>query len=328
MVSHYNLIANVLQISALESVSRKKLGIQTQVALGALPFSHIYGLSVISLLGTFRGDQIIVLPKFDFDAFLTATEKYKIQQLNLVPPILVQILANDEKCAKFNLDSVRLLYSGAAPLAKETADQLLTKYPKWRVTQGYGEKIPSYFDILLVLTGLAGMTECAPGVSTTCELDILMGSSGYLLPGAKAKIINADGEEVTEPETPGELLVQSPGVTLGYFNNEKATAENYIWAADGRWLKTGDEVVIRKSATGTEHIVVVDRIKELIKVKVRCQTVTRKLIALTYASSGTSSSTSRARSPHPNSRVRLRLCRHFGCRPSSRRASKGVHRQA
>lgn len=139
MVSHYNLIANVLQISALESASRNSFGIETQVSLGVLPFSHIYGLTVISLCGAFRGDQIVVLPRFEFDAFLVATEKYKIEQLNVVPPILVQILASEEKCAKFDLSSVRLVYSGAAPLAKETVDQLLKKYPKWRVGQGYGE---------------------------------------------------------------------------------------------------------------------------------------------------------------------------------------------
>lgn len=124
---------------------------------------------------------------------------------------------------------------------------------------------------MIVLIQMIGMTECSPGVSTTCELDPLMGSCGYLLPGLKAKLVDADGKEVTQHDTPGELLVQSPGVTLGYFNNERATAENYIWDADGRWLKTGDEVVIRKSPSGNEHVVVVDRIKELIKVKV-CST--------------------------------------------------------
>lgn len=51
-------------------------------------------------------------------------------------------------------------------------------------------------------------------------------------------------------------------------NNAKATAETFVWGEDGRWLRTGDVVVVRLSPLGAEHIVIVDRIKELIKVKV------------------------------------------------------------
>lgn len=113
------------------------------------------------------------------------------------------------------------------------------------------------------------MTEASPGVVSTGELDMLVGSSGSLLPGFKAKIIDAEGKEVTKYETRGEMLVQSPSVVLGYLNNEKANAETFVHDDDGRWLKTGDEVLVRKSKKGNEHFVVTDRIKELIKVKVR-----------------------------------------------------------
>lgn len=113
-----------------------------------------------------------------------------------------------------------------------------------------------------------GLTEASPLVLRTSELDAFVGTSGSLLPGTKAKIIDADGKEVTDYETRGELLVQSPSVVLGYLNSEKASAETFVWHEDGRWLKTGDEVLVRKSPNGHEHIAVVDRIKELIKVKV------------------------------------------------------------
>lgn len=69
-------------------------------------------------------------------------------------------------------------------------------------------------------------------------------------------------------ETPGELLVQSPAVVLGYLNDARATAETFVNHSDGRWIRTGDEVVVRKSPQGNDHFVIVDRIKELIKVKV------------------------------------------------------------
>lgn len=89
------------------------------------------------------------------------------------------------------------------------------------------------------------------------------------MPGARAKVVDPDGKEITDYGKPGELLVQSPSITLGYLNNEKATAEAFVWDEDGRWLRTGDEVIVTKSDNGYEHITIVDRLKELIKVKVQ-----------------------------------------------------------
>lgn len=111
------------------------------------------------------------------------------------------------------------------------------------------------------------MTETSTVVCATGTHDILHKSSGSLLPGIRAKLIGPDGVEVTTHDTPGELLVQSPAVTLGYLNNEKATTETYITDDDGRWIRTGDEAIVTLSPNGNEHIVIVDRIKELIKVK-------------------------------------------------------------
>jgi long-subunit acyl-CoA synthetase (AMP-forming) len=118
------------------------------------------------------------------------------------------------------------------------------------------------------------MTESSTVVCSTSEHDICPGTSGSLIPGTRAKVIDPEGREITEYGKPGELLVQSPSVTLGYLNNERATAEAYIWDEDGRWLRTGDEVIVTKSPNGYEHITVVDRLKELIKVKVRITSLT------------------------------------------------------
>jgi acyl-CoA synthetase (AMP-forming)/AMP-acid ligase II len=113
------------------------------------------------------------------------------------------------------------------------------------------------------------MTETATVVTSTSEQDVLNRSSGSLIPGAKVKIIDHDGNEVTEYDKSGEIYVQSPSVVLGYLNNEKATAETFVIHDDGRWIRTGDEGLVTKAPSGNEHVVIVDRIKELIKVKVR-----------------------------------------------------------
>ncbi len=113
------------------------------------------------------------------------------------------------------------------------------------------------------------MTETSTVVTTTSEHDIVPGTSGSLVPGARGKVVDPDGKEITEYGKPGELLVQSPSVVLGYLNNEKATDEAFVWHEDGRWLRTGDEVIVTKEEGGYEHVTIVDRLKELIKVKVR-----------------------------------------------------------
>ncbi|PTD07921.1 4-coumarate-CoA ligase-like protein 7 [Fusarium culmorum] len=249
MISHYNVIACTIMIHTYETVTRQQDGIDTQVALGLLPFSHIYGLVVIAHIAQYRGDETVVLQRFQLDQLLACIQKFRIEQLSVVPPIIVQLLSSQDKCRKYDLSSVRLVFSGAAPLGGETIQKLLEHYPKWRISQGYG------------------LTEASPSVFHTSEADAFLGSSGSLLPGVKVKIIDQHGNEVTEHETPGELYVQGPNVVLGYLHNEKANAETFVWREDGRWLRTGDEVLVRKSERGNEHFFVVDRIKELIKVK-------------------------------------------------------------
>ncbi|OIW31188.1 acetyl-CoA synthetase-like protein [Coniochaeta ligniaria NRRL 30616] len=249
MISHRNVIANTMQYRLYESVARKKFGVETQVELGLLPFSHIYGLQVIAHGGTWRGDEVIVLPKFELTQHLQAIEKFKINNLIVVPPIVVRMLSSKEECKKYDLSSVRALYTGAAPTGKETVEEMLKWFPKWHICQGYG------------------MTETSTVVVSTSEHDILQGTSGSLLPGCRAKVVGLDGKEITGYDQPGELLIQSPSVTLGYLNNAQATTESYIYDNDGRWMKTGDEVIVTKSPLGNEHFAVVDRLKELIKVK-------------------------------------------------------------
>ncbi|KAL9567239.1 hypothetical protein ACKAV7_008622 [Fusarium commune] len=264
MISHYNVIACTLMIHTFESMTRAQDNIDTQVALGLLPFSHIYGLVVIAHIAQYRGDEIIVLQRFQLDQLLAAIEKFRIEQLSVVPPIIVQILSSQDKCQKYNLNSVRLVFSGAAPLGGETIQNLLELYPKWRISQGYGTFTATNF---LFKTNRTGLTEASPSVFHTSEADPVLGSSGSLLPGAKVKIIDQHGSEVTSYETPGELYVQAPNVVLGYLHNEKANAETFVYRDDGRWLRTGDEVLVRKSPHGNDHFFIVDRIKELIKVK-------------------------------------------------------------
>ncbi|XEV06024.1 hypothetical protein FSHL1_011311 [Fusarium sambucinum] len=249
MISHYNVISNVLQHVTHDSVAREKRGIITQAVTGFLPLSHIYGLVIAAHTSTWRGDQVIILPRFEFKDFLQSVQDFKIRQLLVVPPIIIQILRSKDICAKYDLSSVKFVYCGAAPLGEETIRDMSSLYPDWIIAQAYG------------------MTETATVVTSSSEDDVYTKGSGSLLPGTKAKIIDQEGKEITEHNQPGELLVQAPSVVLGYLNNEKATSETFVHHQDGRWIRTGDEAIVTLAPSGYEHVVIVDRIKELIKVK-------------------------------------------------------------
>ena len=86
MISHHNVISNVIQIGAYEKPTRDRRppSERTEVGLGLLPLSHIYGLVVIAQASTYRGDGVIILPKFELQSFLNAIQTYKIRTLYLV----------------------------------------------------------------------------------------------------------------------------------------------------------------------------------------------------------------------------------------------------
>nr|POF06983.1 acyl-coa ligase easd [Quercus suber] len=255
MISHRNVIANTTQITAQESPcrekSRKEAGNPnyTENLLGLLPFSHIYGLIVICHVGAYRGDGVVVLPKYDFKGLLQVIQSHKIAMLYLVPPMIIHITKSREILKQYDLSSVRAIFTGAAPLGKETAEDLLALFPKWVIQQGYG------------------LTETSTVVCSTSAFDVELGTSGSLLPGITARLVTPEGKEITEHNQPGELWVKGPAVVLGYLHNTQATRETFTDEADGRYMRTGDEAIVTRSAQGHEHITITDRIKELIKVK-------------------------------------------------------------
>lgn len=90
MISHRNVISNTLQVTAFENSHRQASRPQdghsvfSEVSLGLLPQSHIYSLVVICHAGAYRGDQTIILPKFDLKSYLAAIQNFKITALFLV----------------------------------------------------------------------------------------------------------------------------------------------------------------------------------------------------------------------------------------------------
>lgn len=190
---------------------------------------------------TFCGISVVVIPKFNFTEFLESIVRHRINYLLLVPPQIV-LFCKHPAMKNYNLNSVRFLMCGAAPLSTSLVDQLVKVLPNAQIGQGYG------------------MTESAATIAmfSVDEKLGVPGSAGRLVPGVVAKVVKADGTLAGFNE-PGELQVKIPSVALGYLDNEEATKETFV----NGWLRTGDEVIIRED----HEVFIVDRLKEIMKVK-------------------------------------------------------------
>jgi len=233
MLTHRNLIANLVQIDAVEQT-------QWRAIVGVLPFFHIYGMVVILNLGLMRGATVVTLPRFEFEPFLKVLQDWRIEVAHIVPPVAVA-LAKHPAVDNYDLSQLKCLFSGAAPLGAELTDAV---YERLRVTvrQGYG------------------MTEASPATHYTGPGYERAGKTGRLLPCTECRVVDSEtGRDLGAGEA-GEVWVRGPQVMKGYLNNPEATARTVD--TDG-WLHTGDIGVVDTDG----HLSVVDRLKELIKLK-------------------------------------------------------------
>ncbi|GKT50352.1 4-coumarate--CoA ligase-like 7 [Colletotrichum spaethianum] len=251
-ISHYSYVANgtgVVKVSALEEDHEASLA--RSVGLCFLPLYHTYAQTYFVANFAKQGIPVYIMSGFDFVKMLTYIQRYRVTQLVSVPPILVA-LTKHPITAKFDLSSLESVGSGAAPLAADVARQ----------TERILKK-----DDLIVRQGW-GMTEVTCTAMTWDPTRLERSSSvGELMPNCQAKLVDEDGREITEAKVPGELWIAGPTVMRGYWRNPKATEETIVTDANGkRWLRTGDVAYVEKYSTGGLFFIV-DRMKELIKVK-------------------------------------------------------------
>ncbi|KAK5166562.1 uncharacterized protein LTR77_008105 [Saxophila tyrrhenica] len=241
MLSHRNIVADLCLIKGCVghyyNSGKDKM-------LGVLPFFHIYGLTGLVHQPLSRGIELVVMPAFDLKKFLTAVQTHKITFVYVAPPVIVR-LARDPMVAEYDLSSLRMITSGAAPLTQELVDTVYRKL-NIKINQAYG------------LSETSPMTHTQPWD----EWYTSVGSVGKMFPNMTAKYVDPDGNEVGANEA-GELWLAGPNIFGGYWKNEQATADS-ITEQDGlRYFKTGDVGYQDKD----HNFYITDRVKELIKYK-------------------------------------------------------------
>jgi acyl-CoA synthetase (AMP-forming)/AMP-acid ligase II len=234
MLTHATIVANVCQYNQSWRTP------QGTVVLAFLPMFHIFGLTVITLCGLAAGVKIVTVPRFEPEPFLKAIQTFRVQRLGVVPPVL-QFLALHPLVDAFDLSSLEIIGCGAAPLGQALEHKAAERL-KCKVMQGFG------------------MTESSGCVTVTHPERIRSGTSGQLLAGTQARVVDPASGADAEPGQPGELWFRGPQAFKGYLNQPQATAATIT--PDG-WVRTGDIGTI--DADG--YLTITDRLKELIKVK-------------------------------------------------------------
>ncbi|KAK0362750.1 hypothetical protein LTR02_009437 [Friedmanniomyces endolithicus] len=236
MLTHENIVANMLEWATVDA---DQMHWSKDRTIGFLPMYHIYGIAVLLLQAVYKGVTIYVMQRFDLEQFCRIVQDQKITFAFVVPPVVLA-LAKHPLVDKYNLSSLRMMHSSAAPL---TADLVQMVYKRLQVPikQGYG------------------LSEASPGVASQPwpEWNTSPASSGKLIPSMSLKCITNTGAEVPPGET-GEICLKGPNIFKGYYRNPHATAEAIT--PEG-WYCTGDMGFV----DADQNLHITDRIKELIK---------------------------------------------------------------
>lgn len=234
MITHYNLIANVEQVSSSTRGPAYTTSPSAERWISFLPLYHAFGQLYTCLLAAKLLIPVYMMKTFVFEDFLRLIETHKITDMQVAPPILV-MLSKRPETSQYDLSSLKTIASGAAPLSKELQAMCAERY-NVIITQGWG------------------MTELtSAGTSSRVGTEYCGGSIGMLLPNCEARLLDEDGNEV-KPHERGEIFIRGPNVSAGYWRNEEATRQAML--PDG-WFRTGD--IATHDETG--RLWIVDRLK-------------------------------------------------------------------
>jgi len=246
MLTHFNLLSQVIAVDYwMEWIGGKLPGIKDR-SLGAIPFSHSFGLTTAFMWPISVAGLIVLVPDpRKLESLMKLIQKYKIHFFMGVP-ILYQKLAEHPKVRKYDWSSIRGCISGGSALHKSTLN-LFEEKTNALLVEGYG------------LTEASPVTHINPVDEKYRRIGI-----GIPIPNTLAKIIDLNtGEDIPDEfdkdgfTREGELCIKGPQVMVGYWKQPEETEK--VFTSDG-WLKTGD--VAKMTENG--FFAIVDRLKDCI----------------------------------------------------------------
>ncbi len=239
MLTHRNLIANTVQVASW--LTRGQPGGEKMMA--AIPFFHVYGMTVAMLYSIHIGAEIVIVPSpRPIDNVMNVIQRERCTLFPGVPAMYIGII-NHPKVHEYDLRSVKACISGSAPLPMEVQEKF-GQLTGGRLVEGFG------------MTEASPVTHCNPVFG-----ERRAGSIGIPLPDTEAKVIDIDNGQEIPPgsDATGELCVRGPQVMKGYWQRPDETAQTID--SEG-WLHTGDIARVDKDG----YFYIVDRKKDMINV--------------------------------------------------------------
>ncbi len=233
MLTHYNLVANTNQCVGWMYKLRKG----EERILAALPFFHVYGMTVVMNLSIMFYSKMIILPKFEPIDVLKTIEKQKATIFPGAPTMYIALL-NHPKIKDFDLSSIEACISGSAALPVEVQSKF-EQETDGNLVEGYG------------------LTETSPVVIANLIWgERKSGSIGLPWPNTDAAILSIETGEPAEPNEIGEVMVKGPQIMKGYWKRPEDTQATF----KDDWFLTGDMGYMDEEG----YFYIVDRKKDMI----------------------------------------------------------------
>ncbi len=237
MLTHGNMVANMLQADAWIGVSTK---VGQEVIITALPLYHIFSLTANGLVFTRMGglNWLITNPR-DMPGFVKELKASGFTALTGVNTLFNGLL-NTPGFKDLDFSRLNMSLGGGMAVQRAVAE-------RWKKVTG------------CTLAEAYGLTETSPAVCINpLDLKEYSGSIGLPVPSTDVAIWSEEGQPLPVGEV-GELMVRGPQVMKGYWQRPEETAK--VLGSDG-WLHTGD--IARMDENG--YFYIVDRKKDMILV--------------------------------------------------------------
>jgi long-chain acyl-CoA synthetase len=215
VLTHGNLAANIQQLHAWFT----DLRMGEEVVMACLPLFHVFGMTVAMNFALSAGAAAVLVPNpRDIPDLVGNAVKHRVTLFPAVPA-LFNAMNNHPGIDRLDLSSIRSCFSGSAPIPIDVLERF-EKLTGARIVEGFG------------MSETSPVASCNPlgGVRK-------IGSVGIPMPDTVMKVVDVDDPSVEMPVgQEGELLIQGPQVTPGYWNRPDETAQTIR----NGWLHSGD----------------------------------------------------------------------------------------
>jgi len=236
MLSHKNLVTNAM--SAYKNV----IITSSDVFLSILPLAHTLECTVGMIVPILHGAHVVYIDKTPTPNVLIKAFSIVKPTMMLSVPLIIEKIYKNKILPKFTSSFImRTLYK--IPFTRKKLNKIAGK----KLIETFGGRLhffgiggaplPRYVEEFLKEANFPyiigyGLTETSPLIAgTRIGYPIKIGSTGLAMVGVSIKIKNPN--EITGE---GEILIKSPSVMLGYYKDDKQTAE----VMENGWFLTGD----------------------------------------------------------------------------------------